>query len=794
MNRLGRALAGCGAVGALTLLSACGGGGVRSTPPPPRAPTPTPTPVPTPSPSPSPTPTPTPTPAPAPPVDYDTAEYRATVGAVSMHALTAYDAGATGAHIKVGIVDSGIDLQSQEFGNRIDPASADVAGNRGIDDEGDHGTAVAFTLAGRRNGAGTHGVAFDATLLVMRADSPGSCANTDTEGGPDCNFSDSAIAKGITLAATNGAKVINISLGGTSPSAAVVNAISAATAKGVIVVISAGNDGSDDPDPFAQVANMAAAHNLVIIAGSVGPLVGPGNSSGGAPAYGTPDTLSDFSDKAGNGAAHYLAAVGEGVRAPCDNGENVCIWSGTSLAAPQISGAVALLAQAFPNLTGAQIVSLLFRSARDAGATGVDPVYGNGILDLDRAFQPMGTMSVAGGQSATISLVSNGSLSPPMGDAAQGALGAVVLDGFDRAYAVDLARTISTSGPTRTLTGALRTRDRNYVVDAGRVSVAVTIVPGREETRVERILLTPDEAERARAIAGSVTTRLGSDATFALGFSESGATLEARLAGRNEPAFLVARDPTQAQGFLTDVNGAAALRQQFGAWGLTAAVESGAVMAPVIGDVTLRNRYRRFGYSRMTIAADRRFGPLSASLAGTWLDESDTVLGARFSGGLGGARATSWFVDAAARLTLGSGWTLAGTARQGWTLADVRAGISGSGLIRTNAYSASVGKDGVFGRYDSFGLGVAQPLRVASGGIALHMPAMYDYATRSVTRWTDEYLNLAPTGREIDLEARYAFPLGAGLVQTNLFWRRDPGNFAQLPGDHGMAVRYDLTF
>ncbi|MFX6119076.1 S8 family serine peptidase, partial [Acinetobacter baumannii] len=78
--------------------------------------------------------------------------------------------------------------------------------------------------------------------------------------------------------------------------------------------------------------------------------------------------------------------------------------------APQISGAVALLAQAFPTLTGAQIVSILYQSARDAGAPGVDSTYGNGILDLTRAFQPLGAASLSSTR-APVSLVANGTLS-----------------------------------------------------------------------------------------------------------------------------------------------------------------------------------------------------------------------------------------------------------------------------------------------------------------------------------------------------------------------------------------------
>ena len=96
-------------------LGACGsgGGGINSTPTPPDASVPPTTPAPAPAPAPVPTPTPTPTPTPAPTAtNYDTREYRATVGAVSMNALAAYNRGATGLGIGVGVIDSGIDLQS----------------------------------------------------------------------------------------------------------------------------------------------------------------------------------------------------------------------------------------------------------------------------------------------------------------------------------------------------------------------------------------------------------------------------------------------------------------------------------------------------------------------------------------------------------------------------------------------------------------------------------------------------------------------------------------------------------
>ncbi|MEI9853053.1 MAG: S8 family peptidase [Sphingomonas sp.] len=778
------------AMAALLLVVACGGGsgGVSPTPAPPPAPAPTSTPTPTP-PAPTPTPpAPTPTPAPSPGF-YDTAEYRATVGAVSMHALAAYDRNATGAGVKVGVIDSGIDLQSAEFGDcgggigtggcRISAASRDTAGNPTIDDEAGHGTAIAFTIAGRRNGAATHGVSFDATLVVMRADKPGSCATADADDDDSgCTFNNSDIAEGIDFARTAGARVINISLGGGTPSAGALAAMERATAAGVILVLAAGNEGDPNPDAFTSGAtDPAVGHGLIVIAGSVG----------------ANDVISSFSNRAGTGQNAYLAAVGENVRAP-DNTNTAFLWSGTSFSAPQISGAIALLAQAFPNLTGAEIVAILYASARDAGAAGTDPIYGRGILDLTRAFMPIGSMHVAGSRAPASASV-NASLSAPMGDARQGPLAAVALDAFDRAYAMDLTATVGRQGPGRRLPALMAARDRGFTVGIGGARLAVTLAPAGDSIRMRQLALTGGDAAVARALAASVSGRLGSRAQFAIGASESGTALAGRLAGRAEPAFLVARDPVNTSGFDVDPAAAAAVRRSFGPWGVTLAGEYGAVLTRRDSQFpTLQWRPERFGYGRTTIGIDRRFGGLGLGLVATRLAEADTLLGARFTGALGAARADSVFIDLGTRWEPGGGWTLGGSLRRGWTFAHLRGGIAGSGTIRTGGFAADIGRLGVFGAGDRLGIRVAQPLRVSSGAIALMLPAGWDYASESVTGWRDTRINLAPRGREIDYEIAYSRPLWAGDVSGNLFVRRDPGHIAALPDDYGAAIRFTFGF
>ncbi|MEO5865761.1 MAG: peptidase S8, partial [Sphingomonas sp.] len=312
---------------------------------------------------------------------------------------------------------------------------------------------------------------------------------------------------------------------------------------------------------------------------------------------------------------------------------------------------------------------------------------------------------------------------------------------------------------------------------------------------IERTLLSSGQAEQARTLAGMVVQKLGGKASFAIGFSESGSALTAQLVGRGDPAFLVAQDPAGTLGFDSRVRGASAIRQQFGRWGVTGAIETGDALSRNAEAIpALRNRYRQYGYAKTQLTLDRRFGPLAASVSGTRLAERDTVLGAKFTDGLGGTRAVSYFLDVAARIDAGAGWSVGGSLRRGWSLADVRGGVTGGGTIRTSAFAADIGKDALFGSRDSIGLRVSQPLRVSRGGIDLRLPTDYDYDTGAVTAWSMQTLNLAPTGRELDAELRYSVPVWLGQLQSNLFFRRNPGNFASLPDDKGAAVRWSMDF
>src|SRR5689334_17556041 len=78
---------------------------------------------------------------------FDTAEYRASSAAVAASAISAYNAGATGKGVKIGIIDTGVNSSLGEFSGKLDAGSVDIAGGRGMGDEDGHGTMVSAIAA-----------------------------------------------------------------------------------------------------------------------------------------------------------------------------------------------------------------------------------------------------------------------------------------------------------------------------------------------------------------------------------------------------------------------------------------------------------------------------------------------------------------------------------------------------------------------------------------------------------------------------------------------------------------------
>jgi len=321
----------------------------------------------------------------------------------------------------------------------------------GYDDYG-HGTSVAGIAAGVKqqedendtyDGFSIMGVAPDADLLAIKV--------LDDRGRGETW----QIEKGIDYAVDQGAQILNMSLGTTDADAFADSKdhFSDALAANSTFVIAAGNDGLDclevDGSLDGQCSFPAALPwldgNEDLLDGDGGWIVvGSVNAD---------KTLSSFSNKAGVTKDNYLVAYGEGVISPTLN-DAQSYNTGTSFAAPFVAGAMALMIEKYPHLSGKDVAQIFFDTAEDLGEEGVDDVYGNGLIDVYAAFEPIGDLGVISASSGGIvtdsskvtatstSLKISGTVGATL-ISSQALESAVAFDDYGRDFNVDLTQNIS---------------------------------------------------------------------------------------------------------------------------------------------------------------------------------------------------------------------------------------------------------------------------------------------------------------------------------------------------------------
>ncbi len=786
------------------LLAGCGGGGggkgpTVSTPPPPPplASAPAPAPSPTPAPPP-PASAPAPAPSPAPvtaggakpvvlpvPAGFDTAEFRRSDGPHQHNAAQAWQSGVTGKGVTIAVVDSGIDTANPEFAGRIATASRDMFASRDqLSGSYDHGTRVAQVAVGARDNAGILGMAHGASVLALRADQPGSCDSP--AGGSSCAFYDSIIAQAVTYAADHGAKIVNLSLGGGSASSVLADAVRAASARGTLVVVSAGNEGLAAPTDFTNRL-VAAGGGAVLVVGSVD---GTGQ-------------ISAFSNRAGSNATGFITARGEGVCCTYQDGGIFTdangyarVFSGTSFAAPQVSGAAALLAEAFPHLTGKQLAAILLESAFDAGATGPDAIYGSGILDLARAFEPLGATSLAGGSVPITLGAATGAASGPMGDAlARAFLPTLVTDKYARAFSADLGIGLTSAPLAMPLAGALAPGLRQAGAAAGPAAFGFALMErptalsiGSDKPWDPAATRPADLVSAQAALAISPATKL------AFAYRQDTGHLADSLRERDVPRFLIAGAPSSSLAAWQEPDTALAMRHTLHGWGITLAAQQGRPRAaawrsaPAASLTGEHNKSREF-----SLALDRALGPVETIASLAWMSEEGTLLGARLHDAFGLSGAETVFLDLAADWRFAPAWRLGAALRHGTTRAEAGGLVHGDTRLSSSAFAVDLARHDLLQPGDHIALRLSQPLRIESGALALSLPSRWDYATLSAEHSVHR-LPLTPGGRELAAELAWSGRLFAGTAAASLFYRHQPGHRATQPAEAGMALRWSLDF
>ena len=409
---------------------------------------------------------------------YETQEYFAYNNGFKEHkqinASSAYAKGWTGKGSIVAVADTGYDIDHSEYSGQIH-STIDKT-NTGMDDIGYtsggykfyHGSHVLGTIIAKKDGDGMHGVAFDSQAIVIKI---GNGRSVDT----------ALAAEGFKEAADSGAVVGNLSANsrydsdfrnntkklsdGTYVYQGTNNLIDYAnskfynqqntdmwksvTDKGMIIVNSAGNQALDyaaNPGFFATVVD--AEGNLVL--GGKMLIVGAVDHN---------NNFSSYSNKAGHlcmdivdGKCNdkykvsdfYVLAPGNTYSTNGAGGYQVLM--GTSMAAPIVTGQIAILHQMWPHMKGENLVKLVTSTANKNAINGYDEnIHGQGVVDFDKATEPQGVIGIPvdGRVDGSTSSIDNSYVSGSSSAIANlSNIKIMIIDEFDRDYYMNLGTNV----------------------------------------------------------------------------------------------------------------------------------------------------------------------------------------------------------------------------------------------------------------------------------------------------------------------------------------------------------------
>lgn len=656
-----------------------------------------------------------------------------------------------GSGITVAVVDSGIDMSHEEFAGAIHPDSYNVASsNTDVSDELGHGTNVSGVIGARENYRGLVGVSPNVNLMVLKTDRNGV-------------IFESSISRAFRWADDHGVPITNLSLvsnrdllGGT------IEVIRDAMQRGMLVVGAAGNDGLPEPSWPASFASFEG-EGAILAVGSV--------SANGS--------ISSFSNRAGSAKAMYLVAPGENIVTTSMEG-NLSLASGTSVAAPFVSGAAAVLLSKDPHLTGADLAKILLTTAEDLGVAGVDDIYGHGLLDLENALRPVGYTRIVDGSTvaSASSSTSQSSASYSSSVNTNGLTAALqdtlVLDSFDRSYAVDPMLGLM---PVET-----------SLLDRWAAQPVYGFSPAVARDSLEALDLKFSQSETA-AINVSVTGELGSNLQLAAAFGDMSAWQDARD-GSAYPAWgrasLNSIDRLQDQSLM--VGSQMDLSPHWRA-------ETRFARSLGVGDDLLSGAEQTSLQAGLTYDSPLLDLELSAGV----LNENNSLLGSKIEGAFGSySDEQSQYLAFAGQRALWNGFSLQGQV----SLAHSRASNPG-GLIASQSALLSSGvdlglsKQGVFGGTDQVSdrltFSLSQPLRVLSGQALIDKPVARNLDGQ-ISR-AQQLVDLSPEARQLDLSLTYSAFDGDAQAGLDLMagLSLNPGHIEQSP-ELSFGLRYKRDF
>jgi subtilisin family serine protease len=654
---------------------------------------------------------------------------------------------------------------------------------------GGHGVGVASLMVSAHDGAGVMGIAPNARVVAFN---PFDSTNT---------ASFKAARDGIVALANHGASVINMSLGVSGytlhPDWRKVfsdSQVYEGTAGKVAFVMAAGNDGTAQSENIQWDYSRAPALLLVGSADVNGVISTFSNRPGSACLLnGTQcqDRLMDF----------FLVAPGELILLPDGNGGFVR-RSGTSFAAPLVSGAITLLHDRWPWLAKypKETVNIILDSARDLGDPGTDPVYGRGMLDVAASQSPLNFNAlrfyeVKNGVQTEVSAanVQAGGLKTSW--EADGVYFHLfeTIGNTHRDFSVPLSSALV--GQVTTLGGSseyfqrfIEQRLKDWIKgSAGFSDVATITSPAGAgwQASVSASLNASTFDQQGSIELPHSSIRFANDSGFAF------------TAGTGEGG--LALNQVEGLGLTSDYgrNGGVNPLLALASGGSFASFEvplarSTSVSIGVTSHDNMRAEYRspaeRYHYQGVDAfkaaainvrLAHKVSEAVRLSFSYARVGEANGLLGvqSRFKADLGHGAVSDTFTMAGSA-QLGSGLTLALSATGGRTRSgtDAEQGIAtaGDGVL-TSSLALAATKQGLFGSGDMVRLSIAQPLHIESGELTYKSVQVVDRATGELGL-VEQSFEVAGAPRPYAGELLYASPVGGGAGEVGLFGRAELNN------------------